>query len=90
MQRSNSSQQQQNVKSNSMQNCGSISSGLSSDATNVAGNTQTANQSIASVRNRTCVESNNTSPHKEIKGSSGSIDVSSTHSSREIKGRPTK
>ena len=89
MQRSNSLQQQQNTKSTSMQSCSS-SGGMSTDATNAAGNTQTANQSIASVRNRTCTESTNTSPHKEIKASSGSLDVSSPHSSRDIQGRPRK
>ena len=88
-QRSNLSQQQhQNSKSSSIQNCSS-NNGLSSDTPNVAGgNAQTANQGIASVRNRACAENSNASPQKEIKGSSASVDVNSSHSSRDLKGRP--
>ena len=85
MQRSNSSQQQQ---SKSIQNCGNL---LTSDASaNVAGNAQTANHSIASVRNQTVAENipSSISPQKEIKGSSGSLDISSSNTAREMKGRP--
>ena len=89
MHRSNSTQS--NSKINLLQNCNdnSSTSNMSGDATNVAGNSQTANQSLTSVRNRACAESNsNTSPHKEIKTNSGSLDISSAHSSRDVKGRP--
>ena len=65
---------------------------MSNDAANVTGNTQPANQSLVSVRERACAESNNgnISPQKEIKGNNGSLDNSSTHSSRDMKGRPKK
>ena len=75
-----------------MQNCSSSSGVLSSDtaATHVSENTQTANQSIASVRNQTIADniSNSIPTQKEIKGSSGSLDMSSSQTAREMKGRP--
>ena len=91
MHRSNPTQP--NSKTNSLQNgSNNNNSNMSSDATNVTGNTQTANQSLASVRNRACAESTNSniSPQKAIKANSVSLDISSTHSSRDMKGRPKK
>ena len=89
MHRSNSTQS--NSKTNLLQNCNSNSSSanMSSETGNESENNQTVNQSANSVRNRACVESNsNSSPHKERKVNSGSLDNSSAHSSRDMKGRP--
>ena len=78
---------QLNLKSSSMQN--STHHGDADGVSTITGSTQTANQSLSSVRNRTCTESSsNVSPQKEIKRNSGSLDA--TSSNNESKGRPKK